>query len=302
MGKSALALELSHTFPLEVVNADSRQVYQGLDIGTAKPSGEDRTQVPHHLIDIVVPDEPFTLALFLDQAHAIISDVQKRGRIPLVVGGTGQYVWGLLEQWQMPRVPPDEALRSELEHQAEEEGRAALHERLMALDPEAAMRIHPRNLRRVVRALEVYTQTGKPAAQKRRELSPNTLIIGLTLPRNELYRRIDIRVEAMLEAGWLQELRHLLIQGYTPDLPALSSVGYRELALYVQNQLSWEETVRRIKTSTHRLVRHQYTWFRLQDPRIHWFDASADVADQAASLVRYAVGQRAKGTWPVSLV
>ena len=276
-GKSGLALELAQRFGGEIVNGDSRQVYRHMDIGTAKPSPEERAVVPHHLVDIVDPDEPYSLALYLEQARQAIQDIQGRGRLPFLVGGTGQYVWGLLEGFHAPQVPPNASLRARLEAEAREEGHDALWQRLQVVDSAAASRIDPRNVRRVVRALEVYWETGIPFSQAQRREEPpyHSMVIGLTMERPRLYERIDQRVEAMVAGSWPQEVAHLLEKGYSPELPSMSSLGYREMAAYVNGELPLEEAVARIKTATHRFARHQYAWFRLRDSRIHWLDADA---------------------------
>ncbi|MBI4282411.1 MAG: tRNA (adenosine(37)-N6)-dimethylallyltransferase MiaA [Chloroflexi bacterium] len=287
-GKSGLALELAQRFDGEIVNGDSRQVYRHMDIGTAKPSPQERAIVPHHLVDIADPDEPYSLALYLAQARQAIQDIQGRGRLPILVGGTGQYVWGLLEGFHAPQVPPNPSLRARLEAEAKEEGHDALWRRLQAVDSAAASRIDPRNVRRVVRALEVYHETGIPfsQAQGREEPPYRSLVIGLTLERPRLYERIDRRVEAMVAGGWPQEVARLLEKGYSSELPSMSSLGYRDMAAYVRGKLLLEEAVARIKTATHRFARHQYAWFRLKDSRIHWLDADVEgVASLAKEMV-----------------
>jgi len=274
VGKTEIALRLGEALNGEVVSADSRQVYRGMDIGTAKPTPEEQAQVLHHLIDIIAPDEPFSLGQYQELAYAAIDDILERGRLPLLVGGTGQYVWAVVEGWGIPRVPPQPELRAELEQVAEREGATALHERLRALDPVAAARIDPRNVRRVIRALEVCLITGQPISAQQRKSPPpyRILIIGLTRPRSVLYARIDARVEQMIAAGLVDEVQRLLQAGYSPELPSMSSLGYREIAAYLQGEISLEEAVARIKREPRRFVRQQGTWFRRDDPRIRWFD------------------------------
>ncbi len=226
-GKSALALRLARAFDGEIVGADSRQVYRHLDIGTAKPTAAERAQVRHWLIDVAEPDEEFSLGRYLDLAQQALADIWSRGKRAFLVGGTGQYVWSLLEGWQVPRVGPDWALRRSLEERARREGAGVLHQELATVDPEAAARIDPRNVRRVVRALEVYRLTGRPLSSWQEKLQPEfaALILGIDLPRSELYRRIDERVERMLAAGLVDEVRGLLARGYGPD--AAAHVGHR---------------------------------------------------------------------------
>ena len=287
-GKTRLALELAKRFGGEVVSADSRQVYRYMDIGTAKPSTGERSAVPHHLVDVVDPDEGYSLALFLDQAKEAIRQVQERSRLPLLVGGAGQYVWALLEGWQVPRYPPEGELREGLERRAESEGPDLLHAELTRLDPEAAARIDRRNVRRVVRALELaHSSPDLGRRQGERKIAPayDTLVLGLALERSALYRRINRRVDAMIEGGWLEEVRALLRRGYGPGLPALSSLGYRELVEHLEGAVSLPEAVERIKGRTRRFARGQHAWFRRDDARIHWLDPSS-AFDEAEGLVK----------------
>jgi tRNA dimethylallyltransferase len=287
-GKTDLALRLALAFEGEIIGADSRQVYRWMDIGTAKPTAEQRAQVPHWLVDVADQDEEFGLARYLDLAQAALDDVWSRGRQPFLVGGTGQYVWALLEGWQVPRVGPDWALRRELEERAHRDGPETLHAEVAALDPEAARRLDPRNVRRLVRALEVMRRTGRPlsACQTRRPPDFPWLALGLDLPSEELYRRIDARVDTMMEAGFVEEVRVLLARGYHAELPSMSGIGYRQVCQHLAGELSLEQAVARIKTETHRLTRHQRNWFRRDDPRIHWIDLSAgNPYGEAARLV-----------------
>ena len=284
-GKSGLALHLAQRFEGEIVNGDSRLVYRHMDIGTAKPSPEELELVPHHLVNIADPDDNYSLALYLSQANQTLQDIHGRSRLPLLVGGTGQYVRALLEGFSAPQVSPNPSLRAELQGQAVEEGSESLWRRLQEVDIDSAARIDHRNVRRVVRALEVYQETGVPFSQARsREKPPyNSLIIGLTLERKALYQRIDLRVEAMVDAGWTQEVARLLKMGYSPSLPSMSSLGYREMAAYLSGDLSLEEAVERIKTTTHRYARSQYAWFKLNDPRIHWLESDDEALSENAS-------------------
>ena len=203
VGKSALALALAEALDGEIVSADSRLVYRGMDIGTDKPTPAERARIPHHLIDVVDPDQSFSLAMYQDLAYAAIADITARGRLPLLVGGTGQYVWAVMEGWTIPRAGPDGALRTRLFAEAEAHGAEALHARLAAVDPLAASKIDAQNVRRVVRALEVYELTGRPISDWQRRPPPpyRTLILGLTLPRPALYSRINARVKRMVAQG-----------------------------------------------------------------------------------------------------
>jgi len=287
-GKTALSVRLARAVGGEVVSADSRQVYRGMDIGTAKATSEEQAGVPHHLLDIVDPDQALSLAEFQALAYTAIDAILARDRVPFLVGGTGQYSMAVLEGWQVPSVPPDEKLRQELYRQAEREGAAALHARLQALDSVAARRIDPRNVRRVVRALEVCLTTGRPISEQQEKVPPpyRVLILGLDLPRAVLYERIDRRVEAMMAAGLEDEVRRLVAAGYGFDLPAMSGVGYGQFRPYLAGEASLEETVQAIKRATRRFVRHQANWFQRDDPRIHWLDAGADPFELALRLVK----------------
>ena len=287
-GKTTLAVRLAGDFGGEVVSADSRQVYRRMDIGTAKPSPAQRAAVPHHLIDVVDPDEEYSLALFLRQARSAIANIQSRSRLPILAGGTGQYVWGLLEGWQVPEVPPNPCLRRTLEARARSEGWTALYAELSKKDPEAARRIDPRNTRRVVRALEVaLSRRGGVSDATRKQTPPwNVDVLGLTLERADLYRRIDARVDTMMAAGWVAEVEGLLRSGYGPGLPSISSLGYRELCQHLHGQKTLDEAVARIKQRTRRLAKQQQTWFKPSDERIRWFSGSPDGLDSAAFLGR----------------
>jgi len=278
VGKTRLSLRLAQEFDGEIVSADSRQVYRGMDIGTAKPTLEERRRLPHHLIDVAAPDESFTLAQYQELAYEAIGDVLARGKVSFLVGGTGQYVRAVVEGWGIPRVPPNEELRAKLYRQAEVEREETLHARLREVDPLAAERIDPRNVRRVVRALEVCLETGQPISELQRKKPPpyRILQIGLTMERQELYRRIDERVDKMIEGRLVEEVRGLVEQGYGYDLPSMSGLGYQQIGMYLRGQVSLEEAIQLIKRHTRRFVRHQYNWFRLDDESIRWFDVLGD--------------------------
>jgi len=290
-GKSALALVLAPRIGGEIVSADSRLLYRGLDIGTDKPTPEMRSRVPHHLIDVTDPDRPWSLAEFQAAARACIDDIRGRGRLPLCVGGTGQYVYALVEGWIIPPAVPASDLRKKLEARAAVEGPAALYAELEKADPAAAARIDPRNLRRVVRALEVVLSTGKPFSTQRRRGAAgfHPLRIGLQLPRPELYSRVDARIEAMLAAGWIDEVRTLLSGGYSPDLPAFSALGYSQIARHLKGELTLDECRIEIRRATRRLIRHQANWFRSDDPDIHWLTPCPDAEARALEIIRNAI-------------
>ncbi len=292
VGKSALALRIAPLVNGEIVSADSRQVYRYMDVGTAKPSADDRGRVVHHMLDLVDPDEEYSLALYLRQARTIIGEIQARGRVPIVVGGTGQYVRALLDGWSVPEVPPDAELRRELEERVEREGAGALHRELAALDPEAAARLDPRNPRRVIRRLEVIRspQAADDTAARDSQQPLDAVVVGLTLERDALYRRVDDRVDDMLRAGWVGEVERLLARGYGVDLPSMSSIGYREIAGHLSGGAPLGETANEVKRRTRRFARQQYAWFRLDDERIRWFDASPEGADAAVAHASEALG------------
>ena len=294
VGKSALALKLARTFDGEILSADSRQVYRYMDIGTAKPSVHERAQVHHHLIDILDPDQRYSLALFLDLARRAIQDTHSRKVLPIVVGGTGQYIWALLEGWQVPRVPADPALREMLEQEAGTDGGTSLYQRLRVVDPQAADRIDPRNLRRVIRALEVYHSAGTPASQLRRKETPpyRCLVIGLTISRKALHLSIDRRVDSMMSNGLVDEVRSLIERGYSPDLPAMSSMGYKQIRTHLEGGITLEQAVQRTKYETHRFARQQHTWFRLDDPRIEWLEPGPETEAAAKTLVERFLNER----------
>ena len=278
VGKSSLAVRLANLLGGEIVSADSRQVYRRMNIGTAKPPPEDLAAVRHHLIDVADPDDEYSLGRFLYSSKKAIQDVNMNSRLPIVAGGTGQYLWGLLEGWNPAQVAPDRRLRAELEERLESEGVAALYRELAERAPDAAARVDARNPRRVIRALEVAVATPDGAPPPARRTTPpyNVAILGLTMDAEALRRRIDDRVDAMLAAGWVDEVRGLLDSGYGPELPSMSSLGYREIADHLSGRLSLEEAADAVRRGTRRFARRQRTWFKPSDPRIRWFDAETE--------------------------
>lgn len=288
VGKTALSLALAETLNGEIVSADSRQIYRGLDIGADKVSAADRARVPHHLLDVVAPDEVLTLAQYQRAAYAAIQDIQVRGRLPILVGGTGLYVRAVADGLGIPEVPPNPALRAELEAFAATHGAQALHARLSTLDPAAAAAIDYRNVRRVIRALEVCLETGQPISRLQAATPPPYPVqrVGLTRPRPALYARIDQRVDEMVTRGLLAETEALLAAGYTADLPAMTGLGYRQMIQYVQGEASFDEAVAAIKQQTRRFVHQQYTWFRLDAPNITWFDLESVPPEAVLAAVR----------------
>ena len=260
-----------------------------MDIGTAKPTKSELSQIPHHLIDIIDPDDEYNLATFLRNARVAIDDVMSRHKLPVVVGGTGQYLEGLVQGWQVPPVPPQPELRAKLESQAKEGGLTLLVKELFSLDPDTASRIDLKNPRRVIRAIEVVRSSGASPVQIPPAFNP--VIIGLTMDRDELDHRINRRTDAMITEGWVGEVKELLDQGYSLDLPSMSSLGYRELARHLNDGLVLEEAVIEIKRQTRRFARKQYTWFKPTDPRIHWFDADDNAHTQITTLLADTLGQ-----------
>ena len=274
-GKTELAVRLAERFDGEIVSADSMQVYRGMDIGTAKPSQELLRRVPHHLLDIVSPDANFTASDFRREAAAAISDIHRRGRRAFMVGGTGLYIRALL-QGLVDSPSGDEAIRLELQALAESVGNEELLRRLAAVDPETAGRLHPNDRLRIIRALEVYRQTGRPMSGFRSEHGfaeshYNCLKIGLVVERQELYRRVDSRVEEMIERGLIAEVRGLLEAGLNREMKALRSIGYKEICAYLAGECSLDEAVRLIKRDTRHYAKRQMTWFN-RDPEINWLE------------------------------
>jgi len=276
VGKSELALHLAQYFHAEVISADSRQIYLYMDIGTNKPTPNERASVPHHLIDVVEPDKDFSLAMYHQLADVALEAIQQKGNLPLLVGGSGLYVWSLVEGWKIPQVPPNRKLRDQLEARAEQEGSQRLHLELQNIDPNAAEKINPNNTRRIIRALEIYEATGQPSSRLQRKVVPDfpILLIGLTQDRSELYEMIDWRVDRMIQRGLVEEVEQLLKKGYSPSLPSMSGIGYKQMIQFLRNEITLPEAIDRIKYETHRLARQQYAWFRPGDSRIHWFNTS----------------------------
>lgn len=274
VGKTEVALALAERLGAEIVNADSRQVYRQLDVGTAKPTAAERGRVAHHVIDVVDPDARFDAARFRELALEAVADLRARGRAVVVCGGTGLYVRALLQGlFHGPAADP--TLREALLRRERREGSGTLHARLAAVDPRAAARLHPRDLLRVVRALEVHALTGRPItawqdehAFGSRDLA--SLVLGCDRPREELAARIADRCSAMLAAGFLDEIRGLWARGYAPDLPALQSVGYREMGAHLRGRLGFHEACDAFRRATRRLAKRQRTWFRA-DPAIRWY-------------------------------
>lgn len=308
VGKSRLALGLARRLGGEIVSADSAQVYRLMDIGTDKPAPADRAAVPHHLVDVRDPDEPFSVAEYQAMARAAIDAVAARGRLPVLAGGTGLYIRAVVSRaYAFPAAAPDPALRAALTARAQAEGIGPLYRQLREVDPVAAARIDPRNARRVIRALEVYLQTGVPFSRggggEGAQASPggapapggtagapyDALLVGLTREREDLYARIDARVEDQIRRGLVDEVRGILARGYDPSLPALQALGYKEVIAHLRGEVPFEEMVRVLKRNTRRYAKRQWTWFRREEG-VRWFNLThadpAAVEEEVVRLVR----------------
>jgi tRNA dimethylallyltransferase len=278
VGKTEISLRLAEFFNGEIISGDSRLFYRGMDIGTAKPTEEERNRVPHHLIDVSDPDQDWSLALYLPKVHQIIEDIHQRGKLPFLVGGTGQYIQGVIQGWKMPDVKPDPRLRQVLNQWANQIGVDGIRHGLEILDPDAAAGIDGPNLRRMIRALEVIFGTGQKFSEQKDKSGTQHKImqIGLIRPREELYQRIDLRIEKMLADGLIAEIEELLAKGYSPDLSSLSAIGYKQIIDHLKGEYSVEEAVRMIQSKTRKYVRQQANWFRIDDPEILWFNCTDD--------------------------
>lgn len=275
VGKTALSLAVARRFGCEIVSVDSMQVYRYMDVGTAKASPEERALVPHHLLDVADPDEEYSVARYIKDAAAAIAGIHQRGRVPLLVGGTGLYLRGLTEGL-FEMVPCPESIRLELRQRLEKEGGALLFAELDRVDPHTAARIHANDTYRLLRGLEIYQATGKSwsehlAQGRHNALLPEILKIGLTWERETLYERINRRVGQMVEEGLLAEVQSLLDRGYGPELKSMQAIGYRHMVEYLRGAHDWPETLELLARDTRRYAKRQYTWFR-RDEAIHWFE------------------------------
>ena len=277
-GKTDLAVELALMIDGEIISADSMQIYRGMDIGTAKPTIDERRGIPHHLIDIVDPDEEYSVAQFKEDALACIDDIVKRGKTPIVAGGTGLYINSLVYNITFSETISNWEYREKLRKLSEEQGPLVLYEYLKKVDPKSAEIIHPNNVKRVIRALEVYETTGKPISEHK-EVSRNNpppykfLVYGLQVERKELYRRIDQRVDKMMEKGLYDEVKGLLSRGYSPELVSLQGIGYKEIIAAIEGRCSLSEATERMKTNTRHLAKRQITWFNKTEGLV-WIENS----------------------------
>jgi len=274
VGKTELSLQLAGHFQGEIISGDSMQVYRGMDIGTAKATPEERAMVPHHLIDIIDPDEEYSVALFQSAATRLITEINQRGHLPFIVGGTGLYIESVTHRFQFAEAEHDPELRERLQRLAETEGVDALHRQLAEFDPITANRLHPNDVKRVIRAIEIYRLTGHKMSdyQHRAAHSPYDLVmIGLSMDRDVLYQRINERVDKMIEAGLVEEVRLLLDRGYQPGLTSMQGLGYKELVPYLYGEITLEQAINDIKQRTRHFAKRQLSWFRRMT-EIQWFD------------------------------
>ncbi|MBM3321571.1 MAG: tRNA (adenosine(37)-N6)-dimethylallyltransferase MiaA [Candidatus Eisenbacteria bacterium] len=285
-GKTEVGILLAERLDGEILSADARQVYRRLDIGTAKPSAEERARAAHHLLDLAEPDETFHAGRYVREAERVLAEVCARGRLPIVVGGTGLYIRALLRGLDV-RVGRRPEIRAELRARFEREGSRALHVELARVDPESAVAIHPNDEVRIARALEIYLASGETRSEQHRRargVRHDHRLAGLDPPRTVLFRRIDERFDRMIASGFLEEVRELLASGFDPDLPCFRSPGYRELLAHLRGTMSLEEATLRAKRETRRLAKRQMTWFRSEDVR--WFDPTEEGgAEEAAARI-----------------
>ncbi len=287
VGKTRISISLADQIDGEIVSVDSRLIYRGMDIGTAKPTSEEREHVPHHLIDVADPDDTWNLAKFCEAALNVIHDIHSRGKVAFLVGGTGQYLRAILEGWTPPPSAESTDFRETLEATAASRGYEVVHRQLQDVDPASASQIDPRNVRRVIRALEIFHLTGMPASSQRVKKPPSfeILRIGLTLPREELYQRIDQRIDLMIEDGWIEEVKELIDIGISPDLPSLSAIGYSQLAAHLSGEMDLDSAIVEIRRLSRQFVRRQANWFKADDPEIQWFDAVSGVEERITEVI-----------------
>ncbi|MBU0981452.1 tRNA (adenosine(37)-N6)-dimethylallyltransferase MiaA [Patescibacteria group bacterium] len=268
-GKTALSLKIARDFDGEIISADSRQIYKKMDIGTDKISMDIRKEIPHYLVDIRDPDATFTMADFKREATAAINAIHRKKKIPIICGGTGLYISSVVENYDLPKAPPDQKIRDELQAEYEKGGAEHLYKMLMELDPTSAAKIHPNNVRYVARALEIVLQTQKPIQSRRGMPLYNVFKIGIDWPREVLYERINRRVDEQIQEGLLNEIKTLLSQGYSENLPSMSGLGYKEYFPYLRGEKPLEECKEELKLSTRNFAKRQLTWFN-KDEEIFW--------------------------------
>ncbi len=274
-GKTDVGVQLALKLDGEVVSADSMLVYQGMDIGTAKPTEEEMQGVPHHMIDVVAPDEEYSVARYQDEAGQVIAQIHDKDKLPILVGGTGLYVRAVVDEYHFDAPGENSELREMLLKQAQQNGKQWLHDQLAKVDPLAAKKIHPNNVRRVIRALEVYQLTGKRISDMQRANYQNAryhlALFGLRMQRDKLYHRIDQRVDKMIKQGLVDEVKTLISRGINRSMTAMQALGYKEIAAYLDGEITLNQAIDLIKRDTRRFAKRQLTWFK-RDPRIHWVD------------------------------
>ncbi|NLC63755.1 MAG: tRNA (adenosine(37)-N6)-dimethylallyltransferase MiaA [Thermoanaerobacterales bacterium] len=300
VGKTKIAIEVAKKLGTEIISSDSMQIYRYMDIGTAKPTKEEQVEVRHHMIDIINPDEDFSVADFQNMANNHIKSISTSKKIPILSGGTGLYINSVCYNYQFSEVDSDESLRQELLEEAKKNGIMALYKKLQTIDPAAAKKIHPNNKRRVIRALEVCISTGKTFSHYEEMTKVhgslyNTVMIGLTMPRVQLYDRINERVELMFKSGLIDEVKMLLNMGYSKHLNSMQAIGYRQIIEYLEGNITKEEAKYLIARDTRRYAKRQYTWF-LRDKNIVWFDVSRGGTNKIASSIINIVEGKTKNT------
>jgi tRNA dimethylallyltransferase len=277
VGKTALSLDIAERFGCEIISGDSMQVYRGMDIGTAKATAEERARVRHHLIDIRDPDEPYSVADFQREAETAIRDIHARGKLPFIVGGTGLYIESVCYAYDFHEGGRDPAYRDRMLDFAREFGNEALHRKLADVDPAAAARLHPNDLRRVIRALEVYEQTGstltEQLARQTRESPYRLCMIGLAMDRDRLYARIEERVDGMIRQGLVDEVKRLMERGFDESMTAMQGLGYKEIVAHLRGEMTLAEATELLKRNTRRFAKRQLSWFRHMDG-IRWVDVT----------------------------
>ncbi len=293
-GKTEVSIELAEKFNGEIISADSRQFYEEMDIGTAKPTKAELSRVPHHLINVAKPEEIWSLARFKETSLSCIAEIQKKEKLPFVVGGTGQYIWGLVEGWTIPSEPVNQQLRECLEDWSKELGAEGIHSVLKKLDPSAAAFIQVENVRRNIRALEVIFNSGRRFSEQRLKQPPEGLrfiILGIQWDRPSLYERVDKRIEIMMNVGFVEEVRHLINSGVDPQSSALSAIGYKEITGYLLGKNSLDDAVVLMKRNTRQYIRRQANWFKINDPRIKWFPAGENLAGRMGDYLQSVLEQ-----------
>ena len=294
-GKTRLAIDIAKSVNGEIVNADSMQIYKYMNIGSAKPTLEEQSEAKHHLIDFLEPDEEFSVANYTELAHKVIAEISSRGKIPIMCGGTGLYINSVVNDITFGEIETDYKLREELNELAKQHGSQYLLDILKEFDPVSAQRLHPGNLRRIVRAIEFYRTTGIPISEhqemtKQKESRYEPLMLCVKWDREVFYDRINKRVDIMMNDGLLDEVKQLMEMGYTKELNSMKGIGYKEIIDYFEGNMSLEDTVNLIKQSSRRYAKRQLTWFR-RDKRIHWLDANEDFLAEGIQLCKEFIGQ-----------